>query len=139
MKTRGGCGCGAVTFTAQGKPRWQGYCHCRSCQRAHAAPLLACAIFSVDDFSFSGGVELVTVTGGEGATKRFVCTRCGTKVFNQPHPSVRTVMISLCEERDWFQPEAHLWWSERLVDVADDLPKFLDFPAPFGGSGRLAD
>jgi hypothetical protein len=31
----------------------------------------------------------------------------------------------------------HLQWAERVLDVKDDLPKYLDFPERFGGSGRL--
>ncbi|MGH7896114.1 MAG: GFA family protein [Candidatus Binatia bacterium] len=116
----------------------QFYCHCHSCQTAHAAPMIAAAIFPATAVSYTGEVARVTVTGREDAAQRLVCQQCGTKVLAEPRPGLRAVLVALCESRDWFRPQMHVQWSERMLDVKDDLPKFLDFPTPFGGSGKLA-
>jgi hypothetical protein len=136
MQISGRCACGQVCFTANGEPIAQFYCHCRSCQIAHAAPLLAGAMFPASCVTYTGEVRRVTVTAREGATPRFVCTQCGTKVLNEPRPTLRTVMPALCDTTDWFRPEMHMQWQERMLDVQDDLPKFLDFPEQFGGTGK---
>ena len=41
----GRCLCGAVRFTADGPPKWTGYCHCQSCRRHTGAPVSAYAGF----------------------------------------------------------------------------------------------
>ncbi len=33
----------------------------------------------------------------------------------------------------------HLFYSERVVDFGDGLPKFIDMPETYGGSGEMAD
>jgi hypothetical protein len=114
------------------------YCHCRSCQTAHAAPMLAAAVFLADQVTYSGELTQMTVTKGEGATPRLACLRCGTKVINIPHPSVRTILPSLCDDVSWFKPTLHMQWQDRLIDMQDALPKYLDFPTQFGGTGKLA-
>ena len=138
MLIRGTCGCGKVTFSASGEPRFQVYCHCRSCQIAHAAPMVAAAIFAAEQVEYRGELVQITVTRRPDATPRLICASCGTKVINVPHASVRTVLPSLCEDGSWFRPTMHMHWQERVIDVADALPKYLDFPAEFGGSGKLA-
>ena len=35
------------------------------------------------------------------------------------------------------EPQLHIFYGERVMDVADDLPKFKDLPEPFGGTGEL--
>jgi hypothetical protein len=35
----GHCLCGAVRFSADGEPKWTGYCHCQSCRRHTGAPV----------------------------------------------------------------------------------------------------
>jgi hypothetical protein len=114
------------------------YCHCRSCRTAHAAPLVAAAIFQAAVVTYTGEVLTTTVTEGDGATRRLVCARCGTRVLNEPPPPVRAIFPALCETTDWFRATMHVNWQERVVDVRDDLPKFIDFPSELGGSGETA-
>jgi hypothetical protein len=38
-----------------------------------------------------------------------------------------------------FEPKAHLSYAEAVFAVSDGLPKFVDFPAEIGGSGKLVD
>src|SRR5262245_44218841 len=138
MEIRGRCSCGGVTFTANAAPLHQLYCHCRSCQIAHAAPLVAAAIFPATAVAYSGEVVQITVTKRPDATPRLACVRCGTKVINLPHPSARTLLPALCDDRSWFTPQMHMQWQDRVLDVADALPKYLDFPTQFGGTGKMA-
>ena len=50
----GRCLCGAVRFTADGPPKWTGYCHCRSCRRHTGAPVSAYAGFEAAKVRFTG-------------------------------------------------------------------------------------
>lgn len=45
--------------------------------------------------------------------------------------------VRLCGcRRPELTPTAHVHYAERIMDIADDLPKYVDFLAPYG-SGRL--
>jgi hypothetical protein len=138
MHVHGRCACGQVSFEVHGEALAQVYCHCRSCQLAHAAPVVAAALFRAASFSFAGEVARVKITDSPHATSRASCARCGTKVFNEPPPPVRAIFPSLCAARDWFSPSMHLHWRDRIVDVADALPRFLDLPTELGGTGEKA-
>lgn len=36
-----------------------------------------------------------------------------------------------------FQPQAHVWYGQRVVEMNDGLPKFRDMPEEAGGSGEM--
>ena len=50
-KLTGGCLCGAVRYETTAKPFKVTYCHCNSCRKATAAPVLAILLF------YDGGVR----------------------------------------------------------------------------------
>ena len=136
MHLTGKCPCGKVTFEVNGDPVVQLYCHCRSCQTAHAAPVVAATLFRAESVTYSGDVQRVTVTEGENAPARLTCTSCGTRVIVEPKAPVRTIFPALCTSSGWFKPQMHVQWQDHTVEVQDDLPKFLDWPKEFGGTGE---
>ncbi len=137
MRINGKCACGNVTFRVDGEPVAQFYCHCRSCQTAHAAPVSAIAMFPESSVAYSGDVRSVKVTGRDGAATRVICANCGTKVINEPGMQIRAILPALCESRDWFKPTMHIQWQDHTLEMRDDLPKFVDYPKEFGGTGNL--
>jgi hypothetical protein len=138
MQLEGKCPCGRVQYRIQGEPIVQLICHCPSCQLAHAAAMVPGAQFATENFEVSGPIRAVAVTQEPEATRRMTCELCGTRMFNVGDPRVRTIFPASCNRRDWFKPQMHLYWANRRVDVVDDLPKYLDFPLDFGGTGRRA-
>jgi hypothetical protein len=138
MRIKGKCACGNVIFEVSGEPIVQLYCHCRSCQLAHAAPVVAAAIFPANSVTYQGNIRRITVTGRADASRRLICASCGTKVINEPLPPVRAILPVLCESTEWFKPQMHVQWQDRTLDVRDDLPKFLDYPRELGGTGAVA-
>jgi hypothetical protein len=125
-----------VTFEVDGDPIVQLYCHCRSCQLAHAAPFVAAAVFPARSVRYEGETRAVTVTARADASRRFMCTKCGTKVINEPVPQARAIFPALCETTDWFKPSMHVQWTDRVIDLQDGLPRFLDYPGEMGGTGQ---
>ena len=76
----------------------------------------------------------------EGAAARLYCAGCGTRVANKPGAEGFTELLAmfppLCDSTDWFQPSMHLFYEESGIEVSDKLPKYLDMPEAFGGSGK---
>ncbi len=138
MKLNGKCTCGTVTITIDAEPQFQGYCHCRSCQIAHSAPMVAAVGFFSDGVTVEGELREFRVTDREGAVKRFACAKCGAVMFNEPAPVFKTIFPSRFEPSDWFAPQMHLNWADHVVDTQDALPKFIDYPKEYGGSGEMA-
>ena len=139
MITTGTCLCGSVTWTVEAEPVLQAFCHCKSCQRAHSAVLVAVALVPEESVSISGDLDSRTVTDVENAAVRHSCAKCGTRVLNttgRGHSHLRSVFPILCDNDDWFQPSMHIFYEDRVVEISDALPKFLDVPSEFGGSGK---
>ena len=52
------------------------------------------------------------------------------------HPTLGVVdVFSATVPTVAFQPGLHINYAETVLPMKDDLPKFKDFPAEFGGSG----
>ncbi|MEM7429041.1 MAG: GFA family protein [Pseudomonadota bacterium] len=135
---RGSCYCGAVEVVVAGEPAAGAICHCRSCRKWHAAPINAWAIWPGDKVAISG--ETVR-SDHSPASGRISCSKCGGCVAN--HKPARDMMViypmTLTGSGLQYQPAFHIFYDERVMDMADGLKKFADMPEAFGGSGRLVD
>ena len=132
----GGCLCGALRYSLSETPGDAGYCHCRMCQRASGAPLMA-----------FGTVPLTAITWEEGTPSRYrssdlaerwFCDRCGTSVAIHADYQPDTVDIALMtlDDTDAVPPGFHIWTASRVpwFDTADHLPRYAGFrPETLGG------
>src|SRR5689334_9706494 len=55
---QGGCMCGAVRYSATVNPANSMICHCQSCRRAAASPVVAWVTFAKAEFRFTRGTPL---------------------------------------------------------------------------------
>ena len=69
----GRCLCGAVTYSFEGAPRWQAYCHCESCRRTCSAPVTA--FFGVDRGAFRWTGAQPAVYASSPGVRRLFCGR----------------------------------------------------------------
>jgi hypothetical protein len=133
---RGKCYCGSVEVTVKGSPKSSAICHCHSCRKWHAAPINAWSIWKSDDVTISGD-PVITSTQNE-ASGRVSCAKCGGCVANhKPRVNMTVVYaMTLADSGLVFAPASHIFYSERVMDFADSLPKFADMPERMGGSGK---
>ena len=59
--------CGAVRYSATANPANSMVCHCQSCRRAAASPVVAWVTFAKAEFRFTRGTPLEYRILGEGA------------------------------------------------------------------------
>nr|CAG4717773.1 unnamed protein product [Naegleria fowleri] len=153
----GSCRCGKLTFSVQGPRLFSNYCHCRNCRKGTSAPFTL--IIGIPDQQFQWTCNNLALLKSMPFTENFegYCAECGGYVAQKPlkAPFVSTVACcydemkqTFCPLKDviekegengveyFFKPERHVNYENRVCDVNDELPKFLDFPSP-RGSGRL--
>ena len=107
MTYEGGCLCGAVRYRITGEPLSAGFCHCRMCQRAAGATVVAWMAFRRDDFHFVKG-EVDSLRASARATRRF-CPQCGTALTFEYAGSTETVDVTIASLDDATEPVYRMW------------------------------
>ena len=120
------------------------YCHCSQCRRALGA-----------DYATLVGAapEAVTLVQGEiksfatGKEDRHTCAACHATVFADLHHlkqrAIYNTMFTTPNHGPGgaitgaaFKPTAHIFYNSGITHVTDGLPKFVNLPTAFGGSGE---
>jgi hypothetical protein len=128
MDTRieGGCYCGRVRYVATSKPMASMVCHCRSCRRVAAAPMVPWVTFERDAFRFERGVP-VAFQSSEGVRRSF-CPACGTPLTYETDQRPGETDVTTCslDDPEAFPPTHHSWTRHDLawLRTIDDLPAF---------------
>lgn len=122
---QGGCLCGSVRFRLAGQPLTLLYCHCRMCQRAGGAPVVAWATVPVASLAWSGTSRRIYRSSPE-ATRAF-CGECGSPLAFQSdaEPDRLDLTIAAFDRADLLAPDHHVWVSSRLpwFETQDRLPR----------------
>lgn len=78
---QGSCLCGAVRYRIDFPTRFFAHCHCRSCRRAHGAPVVSWAGVTAPAFHLLAGEDTLRRYESSPRTFRSFCGRCGTSLF----------------------------------------------------------
>ncbi len=127
----GGCFCGAVRYRIR-DPFGAVYCHCRMCQRVHAAPVVAWVAAPAGGLEIIAGTPRVLASSERG--ERIFCGTCGTHISCRHADDQWSVSVTLATLDDpaSIVPVAHIWTASRLpwFDTRDELPRREDGPFP---------
>jgi hypothetical protein len=125
----GGCICGAVRYRVQGRPTNTMVCHCRSCRRVAAAPVVAWVTFPDSRFEWMQG-ERSEFSSSEPVRRTF-CAACGTPLTYRHRDSPDSIDVTTCslDDPELFPPTHHSWLSHDLawVRFGDGLPTFPEW------------
>lgn len=128
----GGCQCGALRYAISGDALAAAYCHCRMCQRANAAPVVAWAMFNEDQVTFTRGAP-ARYASSPGAERTF-CQTCGTPIgFTADYMAgLIDITIASLDDPEAIVPAEHIWTSSQRswLKIDDDLPRHPEMP-PF--------
>jgi hypothetical protein len=117
-----------VRYAASSDPIDAGYCHCRICQRASGAPVLAWASFPVASFAYEKG-DVGAYRSSDHGVREF-CRDCGTQLLFRDDRTPQRVDLNLAslDEPAALVPEYHIWTASRIpwFNVVDDLPRYAD-------------
>ena len=134
LPLEGGCLCGAVRYRISQEPHDAGYCHCRMCQRASGAPVVAWLTMRRAAFAWVEGEPAVHRSSPKA--ERLFCRTCGTQlVFREiAEPDQLDITMASLDKPEAVRPGHHGWTASRIpwFETADDLPRYAD--AGPGGS-----
>ena len=134
-KYRASCSCNAVQYEVRADPVDAKICHCLGCQKLHGAPMQWAAIFHKHDVRITQGIEHLRFYNTElNRQERILpckvsCARCGTLIADEG----RTMWLAFPSLFDFggvsqvpkkFKPTCHIFYSMRVIDMDDDLPKW---------------
>lgn len=124
----GGCLCGAVKYRIGKAPIDAGYCHCRLCQRASGAPVVAWLTVPVGGFAYTK--EAPVIFNSSAHSQREFCGTCGTQIAFRRSVSPKTVDVTLASLDDPSQvsPQYHIWRRSKIAwfETTDSLPRHED-------------
>jgi hypothetical protein len=122
----GRCLCGAVRYRLNGEPLVSGMCHCRTCRRTCAAPMLPFITFPLNRFTLTRG-KPAEFHSSPQVTRSF-CGVCGTPLTyrNDGHGDEIDVMTCSLDDPEVCPPSHHIWVSHKLgwVQLSDGLPAY---------------
>jgi hypothetical protein len=123
----GGCLCGAVRYRA-GELRGAGYCHCRMCQRASGAPVVAWCHSSLKAFAWTKGAPKEYRSSAKAF--RLFCAECGAQLGYRPAKGATEMELNLAtlDHPEEVAPRYHIYTSTQMpwLHIADDLPRHLE-------------
>ena len=135
------CICGASKATIDSKAiAVKCFCHCETCRTVANGPAVEVVVVQPEGLEEEGDIKEFVKSD---LVKIHFCGKCGTKIYNTNNLGLKVVSDQLLRaagndlEKDHLLPEFHLHYSMRVCDFKDGLPKFLDMPADFGGSGKM--
>lgn len=123
------CDCGDVKIIARGEPEVSLYCHCGSCRALYGTVMLAATAWSDDKVELPGSDRVIDYKMSDRDMRRFVCKNCGVTVYGRHSPGMPVIPHSMFRKANGGElpaelaPTMHLFYRDRVLNVADDLPK----------------
>lgn len=128
LTASGGCLCGALRYRVDGEFVDAGYCHCRVCQQASGAPVVAWFTVPVASFAWTRGIPRAYASSPQW--QRESCARCGSQLVfrRQQSPIHIDVTIASLDDPGCVLPQYHIWRMSRLpwFEISDTLPRHDD-------------
>ncbi len=131
------CLCGAVAYEADGLSGPIGHCHCRTCQKAHAAAFATTARAMRSGFRWTRGDDARRSFESTPGKLRWFCSRCGSQLMAEWTAQDQVILRidSVDEGIEGERPRAHIWVSHQAPwdpGPHDDLPRFAEGAPPAG-------
>lgn len=128
---KGSCLCGVIEYEVDQLDMPITYCHCKSCQKAHAAPFAAVAGVMREHFRWTKGRERLSTFESSPGKFRHFCSSCGSHLVAersmQPHVIVR---VATLDEDPHMKPEMHIWCAHDVPWLKDgvEVPLYEEWP-----------
>jgi len=131
MSLRITCLCGKLSVDLHGQPVARANCHCASCRDFYGTTMFSATAWDADSVRIADGVGQVFRHPAKQLSKAF-CSACGEVIFGTNRLGMRVVPNAMVTRANGgsldanLAPTMHLFYRHRVIDVLDDLPKYLD-------------
>lgn len=125
------CLCGKVSVELHGAPAARANCHCSTCRGFYGTSLFSATAWEAAAVRVQDGMALTFQHPEKQVSKTF-CGVCGDTLFGTNRLGMRVVPNALVARANDGQldaalaPTLHLFYRQRVVEVSDDLPKYLE-------------
>lgn len=128
---KGSCLCKAVTYSINGVLGPISHCHCKTCQKSHAAAFATVARAKKSEFKITSGERSLTGYKTSPHKVRYFCTKCGSQIYAdyEGHEEV-VIMLGTLDSDPGARPIRHIFVSEKAswYEMDKDLRKFDGWP-----------
>ncbi len=126
---KGSCLCGAIEYEIDSIDMPVAHCHCRTCQKAHAAPFASTAGVMREHFRWLKGEDKLSAFESSPGKLRHFCSVCGSHLVaervSQPNVIVR---IATLDENPNMTPQMHIWTSQDLPWLGyENIPAYPEW------------
>ncbi|MFN3607565.1 MAG: GFA family protein [Hyphomonas sp.] len=121
----GSCFCGAVAYRVESIGPI-GHCHCRTCQKTHAAAFATTARSPRSGFAWTTGAEVVASIESTPGKLRHFCPRCGSHLVAEWKDQDAVILrVASLDTPLLSKPVLHIWTSHQAAffDFDDGLPR----------------
>lgn len=125
MAIKGSCLCQAVQYEVDELASPIGFCHCLTCQKAHAATAAPTARVHRNSFRWLSGSEAVSgFESSPGKVRRF-CRQCGSHIVAEREGQDELVLrVATLDADPHAPPVVHIWTShDRSWLAGANLPE----------------
>jgi len=130
---KGGCHCGAVTYTVSAEPIAVRQCQCRNCQKFTGSGHATNAVVTRSAFSVNGPLSAYSYIADSGnRLTRYSCPTCCSPIYGEPSTTSEAVIIRIgtLEDPNALTPQSIIYTQSALKwDKTDpSLPTFPKMP-----------
>ncbi|RFA29424.1 aldehyde-activating protein [Alkalilimnicola ehrlichii] len=128
---KGSCLCGAVTYEVDQLDMPIGHCHCRTCQKAHAAAFATTAGVYREHFRWTAGEQYLKNFESSPGKRRWFCSQCGSHLVAERDGQRHVVLrVPTLDDDPGGRPVLHIWTSHDVpwLAYAEELPAYEEWP-----------
>ncbi len=128
---KGSCLCRGVTFSIDGELGPISHCHCKTCQKAHAAAFGSVTRVNKGALTIDSGKDLLTSYKSSPHKTRYFCSKCGAQIYAEFQGQDEYVIrLGVLDDDPGQKPIHHIFVTEKAswYTIEDNLPQFDQWP-----------
>jgi len=134
-KIEGGCSCGKIRYSSDAEPIFQGFCHCKSCQKTTGSSYSIVVAVPTPALTVTGAMKVHDGKGDSGqGTHHGFCPECGSPLIGTADvmPNVSMIRAGTLDDTSWLKPAMQIYCDSKMpwVSMTGEFQSFPKMPGP---------